>query len=115
MNVGNALFMGWNHPLPGREKRALEHFVEFHVWLDEQKAQGKITGYQDVILNPHGGDLNGFILITGDAAKLAELIRSDGWVNHLIRATLNVRGVGTMSATTGDAVPALMQAWARHV
>ena len=115
MVVGNAILLGWNAAIPGREKRALEHFMEFHVWLEELKGQKTITGYQDVILTPHGGDLNGFTLLTGDPAKLSELTRSDKWMEHIIRAGLNLTGFGAQTGTTGDAVPGLFQTWAKFI
>jgi len=115
MVVGNAIILGWNAAIPGREKRALEQFMEIHAWFEELKSQKTITGYQDVILNPHGGDMNGFTLLTGDPAKLSELTRTDKWNEHVIRAALNLSGFGVQLATTGDAVPGLMQTWAKFI
>ena len=34
-----------------------------------------IESFEPVFLEPHGGDLTGFILIQGDAAKLASRAR----------------------------------------
>ncbi len=115
MVVGNAILLGWNAAIPGREKRALEQFMEIHGWFEELKASKTITAYQDVILTPHGGDLNGFTLLTGDPAKLAELTRTEKWTEHVMRAALNLTGFGVQTATTADAVAPLMQTWAKFI
>jgi hypothetical protein len=116
MQTSNAILIGWNQAIPGREKRALEHFMEFHAWLATLKSQGTITGWQDVILNPHGGDMNGFILVTGDAKKLDEFEKTEAWLNHLMRGVLNMTGFGAIRATTGDQpIAEMMQTWAKHI
>ena len=44
MVVGNAILIGWTAAIPGREKRALEQFMEFHGWLEELKGQKTSPG-----------------------------------------------------------------------
>jgi hypothetical protein len=114
MVVGNAILIGWTGIVPGREKRALEHFMEFHTWLEELKGHKTITGYTDVILTPNANTV-GFILITGEPAKLADLYRSDKWTEHTLRASLNNLGQWVQTATTGEGVPGLIQTWAKYI
>jgi hypothetical protein len=115
MNTGNALLVGWNKAESGKEKRALEHFMDFHGYLEGLKKAGTITGWHDVLLNPHGGDMNGFVLITGEPAKLSELQRNEAWLAHVVRGSINMTNFGVATATTGDGALELLQLWAKHI
>lgn len=57
----NAIVFGWNRSIPGREPLSAEHFQEFVQYLTGLKEKGTIESFDTVILNPHGGDLNGFL------------------------------------------------------
>jgi hypothetical protein len=65
-----AIFIGWGNVVRGRERKALQVFNEaLHYWSGLQQ-QGEIESFEPVLLELHGGDLNGFILIRGDRDKL---------------------------------------------
>lgn len=71
------LFIGWNRPQPGSEQAAYEFLMtEGMSYLEKQKGK-YIESIEMVGLTPHGGDLNGFILLYGERAKLDELRRTD--------------------------------------
>jgi len=55
-----------------------------------------------VQLEPHGGDLQGFVLIRGDREKLNRLRYSDEWLRLNIRAGLVVRSLGVVGAFIGE-------------
>ena len=75
----------------------------FNKWLEKLKASGEITGFTRVWLEPHGGDLNGFVLIEGDVAKLQALKQTDEWNDGIIRLALALDGVGINHAVVrGD-------------
>lgn len=97
----NVILFGWNHPIRGRENTSVSHFQEFTQYLDGLKQEGTIDSYAPVFLNPHGGDMNGFFLITGDSASLDELVSSDHWVRHMVRANLHLEGMGAIRGVTG--------------
>ncbi|SMF24710.1 hypothetical protein [Pseudogulbenkiania subflava] len=107
----NAIFFGWNRSLPGRERLSAEHFQEFVQYLAALQLRGSIDGFEPVFLEPHGGDLNGFILIRGEQAKLDALQASDDWVTHMTRAMLHLDGSGVARALTGDLVHGRMALW----
>ena len=111
----NTLFFGWNRPLPGRERLSAAHFDDLVAHLEGLQKEGAIAGYDVVLLEPHGGDLNGFFLIRGDAAQLDALVASEAWSDHMVRALMHLEGHGHVRGYTGDAVPQRMQSWSSHI
>lgn len=98
----------------GRERQAVEHFQEFLGWLGKQQQQGTIKSFTPVTLDPHGGDLNGFVLIEGDSNGLHKLTSDEGWLDHLTRGTLNMQGMGVIPAYTGSEMQSRMQRFLKH-
>lgn len=54
-------------------------FGEALAFWGQQQA-GAIESIEPVFLSPHGGDLNGFLLIRGDAAKLNQVLDTDDYL-----------------------------------
>jgi len=115
MAADYVLFIGWNRPIPGREKAALELFREAVAFYSEQKASGQITSFEPVILSVHGGDLNGFILVKGEEAKLDALQRSDKFQDLTTKVDLNVQGVGVIRGWSGESLASQVQRYASLV
>jgi hypothetical protein len=111
----NVVFFGWNHPIPGREAISGAHFQEYMQYLGGLQQAGTIQSFEAVLLDPHGGDLNGFALIRGEPAKLDALLASDVWVTHLTRAGLHLEGVGMIRGATGELVMERMALWAKLI
>ena len=107
----NVIFFGWNRPIPGRERMSAEHFQQFVQYLQGLQQQGTIQSFDAVFLDAHGGDMNGFFLIKGDSARLAELTLTDDWVKHQTRAFLHLQGAGAVQGVTGDAIEPRMKLW----
>ena len=59
----NVIFFGWNRPVSGQEQKSAALFMEFLQYLGGLQGSGAIDSFETVLLGPHGGDLNGFILI----------------------------------------------------
>ncbi len=98
----SVLFVGWGQPIPGREQKALQVFNEaLQYWTRLQK-QGVIDSFEPVNLELHGGDLTGFTLLRGDAAKLAQLRRDPEFTNMSVRAELVVSHFGVVAGSTGE-------------
>src|SRR5262245_52381939 len=97
----SGLVVGWNRPIPGREAISLELFGQFLGYLESQKAAGGLDSFEPVLLAPHGGDMNGFILIRGEGAKLAALKSSDEFLDLTTRAAYNVDMFGFVDAFLG--------------
>jgi uncharacterized protein with GYD domain len=113
--TSNAVFFGWNRSIPGREQRSAEHFQDFVKYLGEQQQSGKIASFEPVFLDTHGGDMNGFFLIRGDADQLGALVNSDDWASHMVRASMHLENSGSVRAFSGDAVQARMELWTSHI
>lgn len=111
----NALFFAWNRSIPGREKLSAAHFQEFVQYLVARKQAGAIDSFEPVFLDTHGGDLNGFVLVRADSAKLDALLASDEWQTHVVRAALHLEGSGSVRGVTGDAVMERLALWTKHV
>jgi hypothetical protein len=111
----NVLFFAWNRSIPGREKLSAAHFQEFVQYLGARKQAGAIDSFEPVFLDSHGGDLNGFILVRAETAKLDALAASDDWQTHITRATLHLEGSGTVRGVTGDAVSERMALWTKLI
>ena len=65
---------------------------------------GRIEGFDVVLLAPHGGDLNGFVIVHGERQKLAEIRFSDEFERLLARASAIVDAPGVVPAYTGEAL-----------
>ena len=111
----NVLFLGWNRSIPGREQASGQHFDEFMGYLGGLQASGAIDSFQPVFLGPHGGDLNGFVLITGELAKIREVTESDEWASHMVRADLHLDRFGVVPGLTGGLVAEQMRLWLASV
>ena len=96
------LFIGWGEVVRGRETEAVELFQETLGWYASLQQEGVIESFEPVFLEPHGGDLAGFILIRGDAEKLASLRGSEDFVKLLTRVGLIVDKLGVVGADMGE-------------
>ncbi len=96
------LFIGWGDVVRGRESEATELFQETLGWYASLQEQGTIESFEPVFLEPHGGDLAGFILIRGDAEKLAALRVSEEFIQLSTRVGLIVDRFGVVGADMGE-------------
>jgi hypothetical protein len=92
------LFVGFGNPVHGREAQAIELFNETIGWYAQLQEEGEIESFEPVFLEPHGGDLGGFILIRGDAGKLSALRVSEEFTQFTIKASLCVDSIGVVGA-----------------
>lgn len=95
------LFVGWNRPIPGRETMAYELFSTFLNVLETARKNGQIDSYEPVILDPHGGELNGFVLIRGERQGIEKLESSQEFIDTQLRARIYLDGNGTVRGVTG--------------
>jgi hypothetical protein len=92
------LFVGWGSVARGREKEAVELFNEILGYYGRLQEEGEIDSFEPVFLEPHGGDLSGFVLIRGEPEKLAALRVSEEFTQYSIRAALAVDSFGVVGA-----------------
>ena len=102
-----ALFVGWGAAVRGREQKALEVFQEALQFYGRLQQQGEIQSFEPVALEPHGGDLAGFLLVKGEPDKLARLRASDEFIGLNTRALLVVENYGVAGGFVGEGLQTL--------
>jgi hypothetical protein len=107
--MANALFIGWGLTIAGREQQSLQVFSEAIQYWDQLVQQGEVESYETYQLDPHGGDLAGFLIARGDPEKLAHLRMSDEFNRINLRAQLVVHNFGVVGARTGQELQQLFQ------
>jgi hypothetical protein len=100
--AGAGLFVGWGAPITGREAKGLEVFNESVQYWGKLQQDGKIESFEVVLLTPHGGDLEGFVLMRGSSEQVAALIVDEEFERMTTRATLIVQRVGVVPAVLGE-------------
>jgi hypothetical protein len=103
------LFIGWGQEVRGRETEAVDLFNEILDYYTRLQEEGTIDSFEPVFLEPHGGDLAGFILIRGEAEKLAALRVSEEFTQFSLRATLIVDGFGVVGADLAERLQRQME------
>ncbi len=105
------LFYGWNRSIPGREQISAAHFQEYLAFLGGLQADGAIDSFEVVLLDPHGGDLNGFFLIRGSREQLNTMQDSEAYMIHVTRGGMHLEGAGAVRGVTGEGVMEWMNRW----
>lgn len=110
-----ALFFGWDRPIIGREQEAAEAFNSSLAYWGKQQAEGKIESFEPVLLELHGGDLNGFLIVRGERDKLLALKDTEDFKNLTLRTDHAVAGFGIVHALVGEGVAEGMQRWMKVI
>jgi hypothetical protein len=108
--VANAiLFIGWDEPHVGMEDKA-------YGWLTTEGIgylrglEGKSFERLEVFaLTPHGGDVNGGILLFGERAKLDELRRTDAFEGFVMKLVGLVSGLTVVPGLNWEGIQAIMK------
>ncbi len=111
----NTLMIGWNRANPGREKQTLEHFQEFLGYLGKNQQAGNISSFTPVLLEAHGGDLNGFVLVQGETAGLRKMFDDEKYQEHVARAQAHMQGFGVVRGATGKELEKRMGLFAKFI
>jgi hypothetical protein len=99
------VFIGYGTPVRGRERQAIKLFDETTEYYTRLQQQGEIESFEPVMLQPHGGDLNGFILLRGERDKLvASILASDEFARLSTRADLLLERFGVVGAVLGERI-----------
>jgi hypothetical protein len=104
MMAGEALFIGWGAVVRGREKQALQVFQESMEYYGRLQQDGLIESFDVFLLAPHGGDLNGFVILRGDRNALSDIMFGDEFERLIARASAIVDSPGVIPAYGGDAL-----------
>jgi hypothetical protein len=92
------LFIGFGAPRSGREVQATKVFGEVMAYFTGLKQSGEVESVEVAILEVHGGDLSGFILLRGDQEQLGRVRASSDFQHLVLRGDFAVDHVGVISA-----------------
>ena len=109
------LFIGWNRPIVGREQQANQVFQKSMAFYGKLHADGRIDSFEPVLLAAHGGDLNGFVMLKGDAGKLAEIREDDAFIELVIEAGYCVEGFGVVPGYIGEGLTEVLSRWLKLI
>ena len=98
------LFIGFDQPVRGREGRAVDSFNETVAYLGQLQGEGRIEDFDLCFLDPHGGDLGGFMLVRGSAQQMSAVQEDEQFQRHITRASLVVDGLGVVRAVLGEEI-----------
>jgi hypothetical protein len=103
------LFVGFGHPVRGREQQAAQVFGEAVAYWTRLQEAGRLESWTATFLEPHGGDLGGFFLLWGEKDAIADLRVDDDFARLITRAQLVVDTFGVVGAQTGERIETQMQ------
>ena len=109
------LFIGWNRPAVGREQQAMELWQNAMEYYTKLQSDGRIESFDPVILAAHGGDLNGFVMLKGDAEKLSEIRREDTFIDLTINAGYCLEGFGVVVGYIGEGLTDAFDRWSKVI
>lgn len=110
-----ALFIGYGQPARARERQAIELFNQALALYGDLQESGDIESYEPVLLDPHGGELAGFVLLRGTREQLDRL-RDHGEFQRLkARAGLVVEHFGVVAAHLGERLADQMDIYGHEV
>ena len=107
------LFLGWNRVIAGREQQAMQLFqksMEFYTGL---QSEGRIESFEPVLLWAHGGDLNGFIIVRGEAEKLAGVQEDKDFFDLVTEAAYCLEGFGVVRGDIGESITNQLSRWSK--
>jgi hypothetical protein len=96
------LFIGWGQVARGREDRALEVFNETLELYGQMQSDGRIESFDVALLEPHGGELAGYVLLRGSEEQIDAVHHDETFQRLMQRADLIVDGLGIVPALVGD-------------
>lgn len=103
------LFIGWDRPLPGVESKKAYGHVLTEVVPHLRKLEGKAFERMELVgLTAHGGDINGFILLHGERAKLDELRRTDDFEAVVMKLDDMFSGLAVLPGVNHEGIQAVM-------
>ena len=99
-----ALFIGWGNVVRGREEMSLRVFQETIDFWTRAQQNGQIDGFEPFLLEPHGGGLEGFMLVYGEREQLDHLRASEEFEHVMLRASSVIDDLGVVMAYAGEAL-----------
>ena len=111
----SGLFIGFGAPVRGRERQAIKVFNEAFEYYARLQQEGEIESFEPVLLEPHGGELDGFFLLRGDQDKLARIRSSEEFERLTVRGQLIIENLGFVGAALGGRLMSQMSVFGEQV
>ena len=109
------LFIGWGQVVRGREGPAVDGFNETVEYFGQLQGDGRIENFEICFLDPHGGDLAGFMLLRGSAEQMDAVRADDEFQRHMTRADLHVEKLGLIGATLNEGIARQMAIYQEEI
>lgn len=97
------LLISWGQVVRGREERALETFNEVLGLYGRMQQEGRIEGFDVVLLEPSTG-MGGYIEIQGSAEQLAQVTEDDDWRRVIAASNLVVDDLRIARGATNEGI-----------
>jgi hypothetical protein len=95
------LFIGWGQVARGREDRALNVFNETIELYGQMQSDGRIESFEVCLLEPHGGELGGFVLLRGTEEQIEAVHRAEDFERITTKGSLVVDDLGVVPVAIG--------------
>lgn len=102
------LFISWGQVVRGREERAIEAFNDSMGFYGRMQQEGRIESFDVALLEPHSGDLGGYIAVHGSTAQLAALRADEEFRRLQIEVGMIIDGQRVVEGYTGEGVASEM-------
>jgi hypothetical protein len=109
------LFIGWGQVVRGREGPAVDSFNEAAQYYGQLQQDGRIESFEICLLEPHGGDLDGFMLLRGSEEQIDAVRRDEEFTRLMIRADLIVENLGVVHALLGEGIARGMEMYQEQI
>jgi hypothetical protein len=102
------MFISWGENVAGREERGLEVFNEAVGMYGRLQQEGKVESFDVALLNPTGGQIDGFMTIGGTAEQLAAVRESEEYLRNMADASLIVKNLCVCEGFVNEGVAKMM-------
>ena len=109
------LFIGWGQVVRGREGPAVDGFNETVEFFGQLQGDGRIESFEICLLDPHGGDLDGFMLLRGSTEQMDAVRSDEQFLRNMTRASLQVENLGLVGASLGDGIARQMAMYTEEI
>jgi hypothetical protein len=109
------LFIGWGDVVRGREDRALEVFNETVEYYGQLQSDGRIEDFEVALLEPHGGELQGYAHLRGSEDQISDLRRDEEFERLMTKASLIVDDLGVIGTAIGASLARAMSVYQEEI
>ena len=102
------LFIGWGEVVRGREDRALDVFNETLEYYGQLQSNGRIEDFEVALLDPHGGDLLGYVMLRGSEDQIDAVRHDEEFIRVMTKGSLVVDNLGIIPASIGEGLARAM-------